>query len=47
VVAAGVVMPLWLNTVGVAAPVPRIFPAGVAGHLVWAVVLGSVYWLLS
>ena len=46
VVAAGFVMPLWLNAVGVAAPLPRVFPAGVLGHLVWGGVLGGVYWLL-
>lgn len=47
VLAAGLVMPLWLNAVGVPAPLPRIFPAGVVGHLVWGIVLGSVYWRLS
>jgi hypothetical protein len=47
VVAAGFVMPLWLNAVGVPAPLPRIFPAGVVGHVLWGVVLGGVYWLLS
>jgi len=47
VVAAGLVMPLWLNAVGVPAPLPRVFPAGLLGHLVWGVVLGSVYWTLS
>jgi signal transduction histidine kinase len=47
VVAAGVVMPLWLNAVGVPAPVPRVFPAGLAGHLVWALVLGAGYRVLS
>lgn len=44
---AGLVMPLWLNAVGVSAPLPRVFPAGVVGHVVWGLVLGSVYWLLS
>jgi two-component system OmpR family sensor kinase len=44
---AGLVMPVWLNAVGVSAPLPRIFPAGVVGHVVWGLVLGSVYWLLS
>ena len=47
VVAAGLVIPLWLNAVGVPAPLPRVFPAGLVGHLVWGVVLGSVYWTLS
>ncbi len=46
VVAAGLLMPLWLNAVGVSAPLPRIFPAGVAGHAVWGLVFGGVYWLL-
>jgi len=46
VVAAGLVMPLWLTAVGVPAPVPRIFPAGVVGHVVWGLVLGGVYWVL-
>jgi len=44
---AGLVMPLWLNAVGVSAPLPRVFPAGVVGHVVWGIVLGSVYWALS
>ncbi|MEF8783408.1 MAG: ATP-binding protein [Haloarculaceae archaeon] len=46
VIAAGFVMPLWLNAVGVAAPLPRIFPVGVLGHLVWGGTLGGVYRLL-
>lgn len=45
-VAAGVVMPVWLGLVGVPAPVPNLSPVGLLGHLVWGVAVGgSYFWL--
>ena len=45
-VAAGVVMPLWLRLVGVPAPLPNLGLASLANHLLWGVVFGSGYaWL--
>jgi signal transduction histidine kinase len=41
--AAGVVMPLWLRTVGIDAPVPSLGLVGLAGHLLWGSVLGGTY----
>jgi two-component system OmpR family sensor kinase len=41
-VAAGVVMGVWLNLVGIAAPVPNLNPLGLAAHVLWGVVLGSL-----
>jgi len=41
--AAGVIMPLWLRLVGVPAAVPSLSPAGLLGHLVWGLTLGTVY----
>jgi hypothetical protein len=35
-VAAGVVMPVWLRFVGIAAPIPNLGVTALAGHLVWA-----------
>lgn len=40
-VAAGVVMPLWLRAVGIPAPVPNLSVAGLVGHAVWGAVLGG------
>ena len=44
-VAAGVVMQVWLNLVGVPRPVPALSPVSLGGHLVWGVVLGLSYHL--
>lgn len=44
VVAAGVVMPLWMGAVGMAAPaIPNLSTTGLVGHLVFGVVLGVLY----
>ncbi|SFR33398.1 ATP-binding protein [Halogeometricum limi] len=41
-VAAGVVMPLWLRALGVPAPVPNLSSVGFVGHLVWGVTLAGL-----
>ncbi|MEF8814086.1 MAG: ATP-binding protein [Halovenus sp.] len=53
-VAAGVVMPLWLEFVssGVALPVPNLTLVSLLGHVSWGLTVGAVYyvgewWLLS
>jgi hypothetical protein len=42
-VAAGVVMPLWLGFVGIQAPLPNLDPISLAGHLAYGVVLGVLF----
>ncbi|MEF8821276.1 MAG: HAMP domain-containing sensor histidine kinase [Halovenus sp.] len=42
-VAAGFVMPLWLNLVGLSTPVPLLTAPSLVGHLVWAVTLAVLY----
>jgi len=42
-VAAGVVMPLWLRAVGVSAALPNLPATGLVAHAVWGVTLGYVY----
>lgn len=46
--AAGVVMPVWLNLVGFASPpaIPNLDPMSLVGHLVYGVLVGLVYPLL-
>jgi hypothetical protein len=45
-VAAGVVMPLWLRAVGIEAPFPNLPLVGLTAHVVWGGVLGVAYgWL--
>jgi signal transduction histidine kinase len=39
-VAGGVVMPVWLNLVGIPAPVPNVAMTPLVTHVVWGVVLG-------
>jgi len=47
-VAAGIVMPLWLRLVGVPAPLPNLGLASLANHLLWGVVFGGGYaWLVG
>lgn len=46
-VAAGVVMPLWLRVVGEAAPLPNLPVLGLLAHVVWGVTLGAGYALLG
>ena len=45
-VAAGVVMPVWLGLVGIPAPVPNLSAVGLVGHLVWGLAVGGAFhWL--
>lgn len=46
-VAAGVVMPVWLRTVGLSAMLPNLPPVGFLGHALWGVTLGLGYVLLG
>lgn len=47
VVAAAIVMPLWLSALGMNAPaVPNFNPTSLVGHLVFGVLLGAGYALL-
>jgi two-component system OmpR family sensor kinase len=47
-VAASIVMPLWLTLAGSPTPVPSFRLWSLGGHLVWGVVLGALFWgLLS
>ena len=39
---AGVVMSLWLNVVGVAAPLPNLDSASLVGHLLWGGIVGAL-----
>jgi two-component system OmpR family sensor kinase len=45
-VAAGVVMPLWLDAVGVPATVPMLTGPSLVGHTVWGSLLGALYCVL-
>jgi len=46
-VAAGVVMPLWLRAVGISAPLPNLGLPSLLNHCFWGTVFGGVYaWLL-
>lgn len=42
-VAAGVVMPVWLNLVGVSTTVPMLGAGSLVSHLLWGAVLGATY----
>ncbi len=44
-VAAGVVMPLWLRLIGVPTPLPNLTVPSLTGHLVWGLALGTLYHL--
>ena len=45
IVAAGVVMPLWVNAVGLGPmPVPFIVLPGFVTHVLYGVLLGAVFW---
>ncbi|WP_458208284.1 hypothetical protein [Haladaptatus sp. NG-SE-30] len=44
IVAAAIVMPLWLGALGMDAPaIPNLDPMSLVGHLVYGVVLGAVF----
>ncbi|WP_158855069.1 sensor histidine kinase KdpD [Halorhabdus sp. CUG00001] len=42
-VASGIVMPLWLELVGIPAVVPSLSPWGLLSHLVWGLTLSVLY----
>jgi hypothetical protein len=42
-VAAGLIMPVWLRLVGVPAELPNLNGVGLLAHALWGVVLGAVY----
>lgn len=46
-VAAGVVMGIWLNLVGITSPIPNLGIVSLVGHLSWGVTLGIAYAVLS
>ncbi|WP_396610994.1 ATP-binding protein [Haloferax sp. S1W] len=41
--AAGVVMPLWLRSVGISASVPTLTVPGLVAHVVWGAIFGSTF----
>lgn len=45
-VAAGVVMPVWLRALGIEAAIPNLDQTGLVAHLVWGLVMAIVYDLL-
>lgn len=47
VVAAGFVMPVWLNAVGIDSSIPRLTLPSLVGHVVWGALLGGLYSLLA
>lgn len=47
IIAAGLVMPVWLNLVGIASPVPSLTLPSFLGHAVWGGLLGGAYNRLS
>ena len=46
-VAAGVVMPVWLRAVGIVASLPTLPAVGLVAHALWGVTLGAGYVLLG
>lgn len=46
-VAAGIVMPIWLNAVGIAVPIPRLRFVPLIGHLLWGGVFGVLFWCIA
>jgi len=45
VIAAGIVMPIWLRLVGIEAPLPNITLPSLTGHVVWGLTTGVAYHL--
>lgn len=39
--ASGIIMPIWLNLVGIATPVPTLDPHSLVAHTLWGLVLGG------
>ncbi|MFC7098979.1 histidine kinase [Halobaculum marinum] len=46
-IGSGVVLGLWLRTVGIAAAVPNLDPVSLGGHLVWGITVGALASLLT
>lgn len=46
-VAAGFVMPIWLNAVGIESAIPRLTLPSLLGHVTWGALLGGLYSLLT
>lgn len=44
-VAAVLVMLVWLQLVGIDAPIPNLTLASLAGHVVWGITMGVLYYL--
>lgn len=44
-VASGIIMPVWLNLVGIDTPVPDLSPHSLLAHVIWGLVLGAGYHL--
>lgn len=42
--AAGIIMSLWLNAVGIQATIPNLDPVSLVGHVVWGLLLGLSLW---
>lgn len=45
VVASGIVMPFWLNLVGISTPMPELNPHSLVAHVIWGLALGGGYHL--
>ncbi|GAB3682556.1 ATP-binding protein [Salinarchaeum chitinilyticum] len=45
-VAAGIVMPIWMMAVGLDATIPHLTAVGLLSHTVWGLLLGALYELL-
>lgn len=43
IVAAGIVMPIWLRLGGVPAPLPDLSLTGLLSHTIWGIILGGTY----
>lgn len=46
-VAAGILMPLWLGLLGIPAPVPNLSVIGLVAHAIWGIVMGVTHRLVS
>lgn len=46
-VAAGIIMPLWLQLVGIEATAPNLTVPGLVGHVIWGAILGGVYAIIA
>ncbi|SEH36453.1 Histidine kinase-, DNA gyrase B-, and HSP90-like ATPase [Halopenitus malekzadehii] len=46
-VAAGLIMPVWLSLVGLPSALPNLSALGFVGHVLWGAVLGTSFWWLG